>query len=147
MLIFSTIDGAYLFLFIIFSQQSLYIALDIRSFLVSLHYALGHFSRQCLIVSVWFPHAAFILVCLIRSLFNLTLYCLQLLWALSPFNAWFDVIQCASTVFQLPLPFGVSSSPDSQVVIPHSSFIFQVVIRLIYEFLVLQFVYILINIH
>ena len=47
----------YLFNFTIPSQQHSYFALDIVFFLVSLQW--GKSTRQCLIVSVWFLHAAF----------------------------------------------------------------------------------------
>ena len=66
-------------------------------FLLSLHQ--GQPCRKCFIVGVWSPHAAFLhvggfsffdiecawvnLVCPIRILLSLTLYCLQLLYALS----------------------------------------------------------------
>ena len=75
-------------------------------FLFSLHW--GQCCRQCFIVRFWFPHAAFShvgcwlfldikypwvsLECLIHILLSLTLYCLQLLWAHSFFNAWFNLV-------------------------------------------------------
>ena len=87
--------------------------------------------RYYFIVSVWFPHAAFVhvgcwsfliikcpcvsLMCPIRSLLNLTSYCLQLLGAL--FNVWFDVVLFANTIFPLPLPLQVFSPSDGQVVV------------------------------
>ena len=88
---------------IIFSTSQLFSSSNIMShwilhfFLLSLHWRQS--CRQCFIVSIWFPHAAFLQVgggsfldirclwvsleCPICILLSLTSYCLQLLYALS----------------------------------------------------------------
>ena len=103
----------YIFHFITFFQQHFYISPAILFFLLSLHWE--HSLRQCLIDSVWFLHAEFMHVSCLLNLPSVlpTIFVVTLLL----FNVWFDVLQFDCTVFPLPLPFGISSSLDGQVVV------------------------------
>ena len=85
----------------IFSVEFLYHS---EYFIFAANLPLGHSLWQCLVFSVSFVHVAFVhvgcwlflvikcpwvsLVCPIRGLLNLTLYFLQLSWALSNYSIW-----------------------------------------------------------
>ena len=101
-------------------------------FLLSVHW--GQTCRQCFIVNLWFPQAAFLhvgcysfidikgqwinLVFPIHILLSLTSYCLQLLYAFSH-SLMRGLMKFSLLVLTcpFPLPFRVPSLPDGQVLV------------------------------